>query len=423
MASRAPANRPGTSKPTQIDDLITQLQAEQNQQEAPPNAPPRQGTPGGVNSVAGPSRPTAPPPAAVAATPLAADQGTTDATPQIDKYASEIVTPAQTRADKPLAEFIAENERARRAAGIKDFEGTSEYRSRVMAERASTIEEADRKQKLRLAEFFAKWGSTPGGVLVAGMSALKDTLPTIIQDEEALKKARQDSDKIIYELDRADALERSGHVKEAQALKAKAGEEARAFNAELAKMRASAEENRAKIRSAEKIAQERERGETTRTEMRIRGDMERTELTERGQTLRAEASDATNRLSILERAIAAKMADLRATNDDAYKAVNTSLGNVTNAIAKLNQVYASEPYRKAADVIRGFSYSSAPLTDAQKKTVAEAKATMDSLEASAKSDLRRAEQLNDALMQRVGLALPKTASGMTPGGSKFTPVE
>jgi hypothetical protein len=97
--------------------------------------------------------------------------------------------------------------------------GREEYRKNAMAEKANLADEAYRQKQMRLAEFFATWGSTPGPTLVAGMSALKAKIPDMINDEKEAKKLRREADKIIYDLDEATRLENKGDDKEAYARK------------------------------------------------------------------------------------------------------------------------------------------------------------------------------------------------------------
>ena len=83
---------------------------------------------------------------------------------------------------------------------------------------------------MRLAEFFASWGSTPGPVLVAGMNALKQSIPNIISDEKEAKKARKEADKIIYDIDEATRLEELGLHDKARARIDKAASHAEDYN-------------------------------------------------------------------------------------------------------------------------------------------------------------------------------------------------
>jgi hypothetical protein len=143
---------------------------------------------------------------------------------------------ATTAADRPLSAFVEEEKAGLRAAGVSpENEKLQEYRSKIMAERANMDDEAKRQKNLRLAEFFASWGSTPGATLVAGMSALKKTIPTLIEDEKERKKAIREADKVIYDLDQADRLEKKGLGERASDKKVKASETAQKLNTELAR--------------------------------------------------------------------------------------------------------------------------------------------------------------------------------------------
>jgi hypothetical protein len=138
---------------------------------------------------------------------------------------------AEKRANAPLSSFMAERQAAMREAGVADIsEGQQKQRAELMAERANMGEEKERQRHLRLAEFFATWGSTPGPTLVAGMNALKKSVPSIIADEKDQKKARREIDKSIADLDNATRLEKRGEVDAAMALKLKAAEEMKALN-------------------------------------------------------------------------------------------------------------------------------------------------------------------------------------------------
>ena len=95
--------------------------------------------------------------------------------------------------------------------------GRESYRAEEMARRANLKDEAERQKNLRLAEFFASWGSTPGPVLVAGMNALKKSIPGMVEDSKEAKKLQRESDKIIYDIDEATRLEKAGYKKEADA--------------------------------------------------------------------------------------------------------------------------------------------------------------------------------------------------------------
>jgi hypothetical protein len=92
---------------------------------------------------------------------------------------------------------------------------------------------------MRMAQFFAKWGSTPGPTLAAGLVALEKTLPDIISDEQGYKKAKRELNKIVYDIDQATRLEELGNKKEARALKEKAADRALTLNQYLAQAQSS----------------------------------------------------------------------------------------------------------------------------------------------------------------------------------------
>ena len=144
-------------------------------------------------------------------------QGTPAATQNLENILSplrEDVKTAQTEADKSIAERIEEQNKLEEKYAGKDV-GTEEYRKSLKEEKDNAPDEARKMMYMRLAEFGANWASTPGPALVAGMQALKQTLPSVITDKKEHKAAMHNLDKAIYEVNHAEYLERKGKVKEA----------------------------------------------------------------------------------------------------------------------------------------------------------------------------------------------------------------
>lgn len=133
-------------------------------------------------------------------------------------------------------------------AGQPENTAAAEYRKQIMAERANAKDEAERQRWMRAAQFFAKWGSTPGPTLAAGLSALEKSMPDIISDEQGYKKAKRELDKIVYDVDQSIRQEELGNKKEARALKEKAADRALQLNHFLAQ--AQSAENVANIHKA-----------------------------------------------------------------------------------------------------------------------------------------------------------------------------
>jgi hypothetical protein len=118
----------------------------------------------------------------------------------------------------------------REAIGLGPNQELLDYRSKIMAERANLDDDAKRQKNLRLAEFFASWGSTPGATLVAGMTALKKSIPIMIEDEKERKKVLRETDKLIYDLGQTERLEKKGNWEEAGREKASLAERGMKLN-------------------------------------------------------------------------------------------------------------------------------------------------------------------------------------------------
>jgi len=171
-----------------------------------------------------------PPPPAPAPTLNEAVQGAADLTPAMKALQAEVSKEAAV----PYKDRLAEVQAAKKAAGI-EAPGV-EQKARLMAERANAEDEANRTKSLRLAEFFASWGSTPGSTLSAGMSAFKQSVPNLISDEKEAKRIRMEIDKSIAGLDEATRLEKKGDFEAATALKTKYADRMQAVNLEVIKI-------------------------------------------------------------------------------------------------------------------------------------------------------------------------------------------
>jgi hypothetical protein len=157
-------------------------------------------------------------------------QGATDLTPAMKALQTDVAKEAAI----PYEDRLAEVRAAKKAAGLE--EPGVEQRARLMAERANAEDEANRTKNLRLAEFFASWGSTPGPTLSAGMAAFKQTVPNLISDQKEAKRIRMEIDKSIAGLDEATRLEKKGDYDAATALKTKWADRMQTVNLEVIKI-------------------------------------------------------------------------------------------------------------------------------------------------------------------------------------------
>jgi soluble cytochrome b562 len=174
---------------------------------------------------------------------------------------------AEKRMGMPLSELMAEKKAAYAAEGVADMaEGQQQQRAGLMAEKANLTAENERTKNLRMAEFFARWGTTPGPVLVAGMNALKESVPGVISDEKEQKKARREIDKSIADLDNATRLEKRGEVDAAMALKMKAAEDMKALQAKFIDYQSRRESDISSAAASRYVADTNFRGEQLRSE-------------------------------------------------------------------------------------------------------------------------------------------------------------
>jgi len=133
----------------------------------------------------------------------------------------EDVKTAQAEADKSITERIEEQRKIDEKYVGKDT-GKEAYNESLKKEKEDSSDDARRMMYMRLMEFGANWGSTAGPPLVAGMQALKATLPKVMSDKKEEKATMRTIDKAIYEVNHADYLERKGQVQRASDLKEQA---------------------------------------------------------------------------------------------------------------------------------------------------------------------------------------------------------
>ena len=199
---------------------------------APP-VPPPQGIAQAAAATAPPRPPVARPPAGPAPAPAAPPTPSAAITPPALSPEDPMFATLRAEATKTpetQKEIFDRQRKDQEAIGLGPNKDLADYRSKIMAERANLDDEARRQKNLRLAEFFASWGSTPGATLVAGMTALKKTIPTLIEDEKERKKVLRETDKLIFDLGQAERLELKGSWDKAGEEKSKLAERGMKLN-------------------------------------------------------------------------------------------------------------------------------------------------------------------------------------------------
>jgi hypothetical protein len=133
--------------------------------------------------------------------------------PDLDAYFANVLKEAN--APQPTTEEIA----AKRNAFIGPDTYTPKERARLMSEKTSTEAEAKYEFNMNMAKFFADWGTRPGAVLTAGLSALRDNIPNLVTSEKNKRKALREIDKSMNELEKSERLERAGQYDKAEEIK------------------------------------------------------------------------------------------------------------------------------------------------------------------------------------------------------------
>jgi soluble cytochrome b562 len=255
--------------------------------------------------------------------------------PDIPAFMKAEYAEAEKRKNAPLSEFMAERQAAMREAGVADTsEGQQRQRAELMAEKANMADEKERQRHLRLAEFFASWGSTPGPTLVAGMNALKQAVPGIISDDKEQKKARREIDKSIADLDNATRLEKRGEVDAAMALKLKAAEDMKALNTKFIDYQ-SRRESDASSAAASKYS----------ADMQFRSEQLRSEAARLDRAARRETEDDQKRFnaysaaSAHEQRLISKISDQMKLLAPDYETVKTAEMNAKQNDGKMTPAF------------------------------------------------------------------------------------
>ena len=262
----------------------------------------------------------------------------------------------------------------------KAMEGDT-TRKDIMEEKANAKAEGERKRQLRIGQFFAAWGATPGPALVAGLTVFAKTVPNIIADSDKQAEIMNRIDHSIIELNRADRMERMGMDKEAAKIKQEQSKNMRDLNKEVVTY---------VDRQNDLASRERMNKET------IQGHIA---VVKAGLPSKAE-NDFNRKLSILQVA----NADLEnvSKNVDAAKAKDKNYERASSLVATYEASPNSDPIMKSQ-------------YDKAKKYVTDKDKVWDSMITSAQTNR---DTVRAALVQH-GLNLPGTAA--TPAETKENP--
>ena len=128
---------------------------------------------------------------------------------------------AKKEADIPIEDRIQQRKDLEERFLGKDT-GTEDYRADLAKQKADAPDELRQMMGMRLMEFGANWASTPGAPLVAGMKALRETMPSVMKDTKEHKAMMKDLDKSTYMLEHSICLDVMGQIDAAAAEREKA---------------------------------------------------------------------------------------------------------------------------------------------------------------------------------------------------------
>jgi hypothetical protein len=244
--------------------------------------------PAGITQAAPPppAQPPAPPP-----TPVQAAQQAQNIPPVLQS----MITEQKERAGRTTEDLMQEREDAYKKYGVADR--SPEEKSKLMQERANLEDEAKRQRYMRLAEFFGRWGSTPGATLVAGLNSVKETIPTLIADEKEAKKLRMEIDKSIAALDESTRLDKRGKVDAAMAIREKEADKMQTLLLKATEIAAQAEKDAKAVeaQTARDKAQFEQR--TKESEIQLSGTKYVADMNLRGDEIRAKSAAADRALN------------------------------------------------------------------------------------------------------------------------------
>jgi len=145
----------------------------------------------------------------------------------------------------------------KRQAAYDKLLGPDTSLKNMMEEKTNAKAESERQRQLRLGQFFAMWGSTPGPTLVAGLKSFAQSVPGMIVDSDKQADVMQRIDDSIIKINKSDRLEKIGLIKDAEAERKQAALDMRKLNDDVVKWNVSETKNAEQI-EREKLRQEQE---------------------------------------------------------------------------------------------------------------------------------------------------------------------
>jgi hypothetical protein len=131
---------------------------------------------------------------------------------KVSPYEQTLIDAIKAEEKKTPQSYLEEQQEMYKAAGVDPqfFEKAKTPLTKRMAELDSG---AENKKRMREAQAWAMFGSTPGPMLSSAMKAYSGYLEQSITDEEDLAKAKSELNKAIFDIDKSEYLEKIGEAK------------------------------------------------------------------------------------------------------------------------------------------------------------------------------------------------------------------
>lgn len=153
-----------------------------------------------------------------------------------EKTLSDQAAEQKAKSEQGINSIIAAKEAERKAAG---FENPAIAEAKILDERKAKIaSEAKEAAQDRLTQFLITWGRVPGPALNGFIGAGEKLIEANVEDKKLRKKMLEDLEDARLTVNRSEYERRLGNEKEAESMKAKAGEQYYNINKELLKHRA-----------------------------------------------------------------------------------------------------------------------------------------------------------------------------------------
>lgn len=192
---------PGGIMPTKFIDATTKKESKKEEKKAAPKAP------AGITGKSADYRQ------------MEKDIGTAlEDRQKISTYEQNLRDAVAKESAKTPQSFLEEQQQMYKAAGA-DPQFFEKARTPITKQMEELGGRAEEKKRIREAQAWAAFGSTPGPMLSVALKSYSAYLEQTITDEDELAKAKAELNKSMFELDKAEHLEKAGNAN--AALKAK----------------------------------------------------------------------------------------------------------------------------------------------------------------------------------------------------------